>query len=537
MGLSQSIAEEAEAAGRIKNEKPIMVVIGNPPYSGESSNKTDFAMNLVAKYKFEPGGKIKLQERNPKWINDDYVKFIAFAEELIEKNGEGIVAMITNHGYLDNPTFRGMRWHLATTFDEIHVLDLHGNTKKKEVSPNGSKDENVFNIQQGVAIIVAVKTGKKKAAEFARVFHADLFGKREEKFKQLENQQQTLNEIPLDEKMLYFLGKNIEGKKEYDKYLSVNDLFTESNVGVVTSADAILVGNSEKDVMQNVELVKLSQADGKIYKRLARHEIDSNNIRPIAYRPFDNRYIYYATDVVERARIEIMRHFINGENVGLIASHLNRQASLGYFFITQKITDFHILDSAADSTSVFPLYLYHADGTRTSNLNRDTLKIFTHNLKNFYEPEDILDYVYAIFYSPKYRETYKEFLKTDFPRVPAPNDDKQFHRLAALGKQLRELHLLTSPIINNFITTYPMDGLNYVEAVLYKNSDVWINKYQYFGKVPEVVWNFYIGGYQPAQKWLKDRKGTKLTNEDIEHYQKIIVALTETDKVMKEIDL
>ncbi len=536
-GLSQSIADEAISAGKIKNEKPIMVVIGNPPYSGESSNKTDFAMNIVAKYKFEPGGKTKLQERNPKWINDDYVKFIAFAEEMIERNGEGIVAMITNHGYLDNPTFRGMRWRLVTTFDEIHVLDLHGNAKKKETTPEGGKDENVFDIQQGVAIMIAVKTRKKKPSELARVYHADLYGRREEKFKCLEKNEQSWQEISLDERMFFFTRKSNEGRSEYEKGIAINKLFMESNVGVVTAADAVLVGNSVKEVLKNVERAKLSQTEGKICKRLAKHEIEPGNVKPIAYRPFDNRYIYYSTDVVERARYEVMQHFLKGENVGLIASHLNRQMSLGYFFMTRIVTDFHILDSAADSTSVFPLYLYHDDGTRTPNFDRDLLKTFTRNLKKPYETEEVLDYIYAVLHSPKYRETYKEFLKIDFPRVPAPTDDEQFFRLAKLGKQLRELHLLTSSRIDDFVTTYSKNGSNVVEKIERKETDIWINREQYFGRVPEVAWKFYIGGYQPAQKWLKDRKGTALSNEDIEHYQKMIVALTETERIMREIEI
>ena len=257
--------------------------------------------------------------------------------------------------------------------------------------------------------------------------------------------------------------------------------------------------------------------------------------------------------MVDWGRFELMPNFLKGENIGLVASRLNRQASLGYFFVTKKITDFHILDSAADSTSAFPLYLYRDDGSRTPNFDIGTLKVFTQKLREPYEPEDILDYIYAVLHSPTYRETYKEFLKIDFPRVPCPKDDTSFRRFVVLGRELRSLHLMESPKLRDFITTFPVSGTNEVEKLRFvipapsvipaeagiqnpkKSGRVYINASQYFGDVPEVAWNFFIGGYQPARKWLKDRKGRTLTNEDIEHYQKIIVALTETGRIMIEI--
>jgi len=219
VGLAEAISEEAQAANAIKQDKPIMVVIGNPPYSGESFNKGAYAMKLVEKYKFEPGGKQKLKERNPKWINDDYVKFIAFAQEMISKNGDGIVSMITNHGYLDNPTFRGMRWNLVNTFSSIYILDLHGNVKKREIAPDGGKDENVFDIQQGVAIIVAIKN-KNKIKELADVFRADIWGKREKKFEfLLEKNIETVKweKIHLTTPSYIFLNKDAAVESEYKK--------------------------------------------------------------------------------------------------------------------------------------------------------------------------------------------------------------------------------------------------------------------------------------------------------------------------------
>jgi predicted helicase len=551
LGLSHAIAQEAQLAGKIKHEKPIMVVIGNPPYSGVSSNETDYANSLINKYKVEPGGNQKLQERKH-WLNDDYVKFIAFAEDLIEKTGDGVVAMITNHGYLDNPTFRGMRWHLAKTFDKIYVLDLHGNTKKKESAPDGGKDENVFEIQQGVAIIVAVKNGQKKKDELAEVFHGDIFGKRSVKFNQLNQDIISWGKIELDKKNLFFAKKNFAGEEKYSTFISVEKLFSLYTTGVVTMGDGFIVSQDSHEIFKRIEnfsanlyseeILNSEFSLGKNYAKWILGNRDSfgydqSKVIPFVYRPFDVRYTYFDSKLVWRPRENVMRNFLREQNVGLVASRLNRQASLGYFFMTNIVTDFHILDSAADSTSVFPLYLYHDDGTRTPNFDQEMLKKFTTNLRDSYTPEDVLDYIYAVFHSPTYRETYKEFLKIDFPRVPAPESDTQFHALAAFGKQLRELHLLTSPKVHDFITTFPFGGSGIVDKVAYKDGDVWINTEQYFGNVPKEAWEFYIGGYQPAQKWLKDRKGRMLSNEDIEHYQQMIVALVGTGKIMKEIDV
>ncbi|MFA5945731.1 MAG: type ISP restriction/modification enzyme [Patescibacteria group bacterium] len=556
LGLSDAIAKEAEAAGKIKHEKPIMVIVGNPPYSGESSNKTDYAMSLVAKYKFEPGGKEKLKERNPKWINDDYVKFIAFAEDMIEKTGEGIVAMITNHGYLDNPTFRGMRWHLAETFDKLYILDLHGNAKKKETSPDGSKDENVFAIQQGVSIIVAVKTGKKKIGAQAAVMHADLFGTRVNKFSTLNEDRICWIEIKLDEKFLFFANKNTEGKEEYDRGISITDLFLENSVGIVTGRDELTIDYSREDLWRRVQRfadldVEDARSEFHLGKDardwqvdLAQKDIRSNfsetKLESIYYRPFDVRWTYYTGNsrgFYCYPRYEVMQHFLKGENVGLDICRQNISQEFSHVFVTDRIADdSYVSNKSRERGYVLPLFIYREDGERVANFDPETIKQFTASLEELFDPENVLDYIYAILYSPAYRTKYMEFLKTDFPRVPVPENDKQFHALAEFGKQLRELHLLTSPKVHDFITTYPKEGSNLVEKLAYKDGNVWINANQYFGGVPEIAWNFYIGGYQPAQKWLKDRKGRALENKDIEHYQQMIVALAETDKIMKEID-
>lgn len=551
--FSSWLSDEADQANAIKRDAPVMVVMGNPPYSGESANKGEWIMNLMEDYKKEPGGKEKLKERNPKWINDDYVKFMRFGQHFIDKNGSGILAFINPHGFLDNPTFRGMRWNLLKTYDKIYTIDLHGNSKKKETAPDGSIDQNVFDIMQGVSINLFVKTGKKKEKELGKVFHYDLFGKRELKYDFLnEKNIKIINWIKLEpqEPELFFVPKDFKIKEEYDKGLSVNSLIPLNNVGIVTSNDSILINENRLELIEKV-------------KKYYNIQTDESLIKTISYRPFDNKSIYYDLKLIERGREKIMTHFLKSDNIGLV---LSKQcvSDWRYIFISKNIGEFNLTSTAGrfGSGSYFPLYLYQEtttqqsllnDNPRTPNLNMEIVNKMANEMGMYFSPEkpdynlqteetnqlypiDILDYIYAVLHSPSYREKYKEFLKIDFPRVPYPKNQRQFIDLVDFGSQLRQIHLLESPIVEKYITQYPEDGDNIVAKPVYKNGNVYINEVQYFANVPEVAWSLYIGGYQPAQKWLKDRKGRELSYEDILHYQKIIVALTETDRIMKEID-
>jgi len=539
------LSTEANEANQIKRDTPVMCVIGNPPYSGESANKGEWIMKLMEDYKKEPGGKERLNERNPKWINDDYVKFIRYGQHFIEKNGSGVLAFINPHGFLDNPTFRGMRWNLLKTYDKIYTIDLHGNSKKKETGPDGSIDQNVFDIMQGVSINFFIKTGKKKVNELGKVFHFDLYGKREVKYDFLNNNsiktvfyKELQNKAP----MYFMMQKDFNVEKIYEKGFIVNELFTLNNVGIVTSNDAVLINDNSNSLIKNVE---------DFYKI----EADKNLVINISYRPFDIKLIYYDVKRIERARENTMKHFINVKNIGLVVA---RQCvgNWQYIFISKLIGDFNLTGTAGryGSGNYFPLYIepnvqqtLDQQNHRTPNLKAEIVRQISEGLSLSFTPEkessdgtfapiDILDYIYAVLHSPEYREKYKEFLKIDFPRVPYPNDQNKFWQLVALGGELRQIHLLESPIVERYITQYPEDGSNIVEKPVYKDGHVYINEVQYFANVPLIAWEFYIGGYQPAQKWLKDRKGRELSFEDILHYQKIIVALSETDRIMKEVD-
>jgi predicted helicase len=547
------LSSEANEANFIKRDTPVMCIIGNPPYSGESANKGEWIMKLMEDYKKEPGGTEKLKERNPKWINDDYVKFLRYGQHFIEKNGSGVLAFINPHGFLDNPTFRGMRWNLLKTYDKIYTIDLHGNAKKKEISPDGSIDVNVFDIEQGVSINLFVKTGNKKPNELGKVFHYDLYGKRDFKYDFLsENSIKAINfkELPNVAPNYFFVNKNFEEQKKYDNGFSLSDFFILNNVGIATAKDAILIDNTKENLLKKVS---------DYYNTSAKIEV----VESISYRLFDDKFIYYDTKIVERAREKIMKNFLNKKNLGLT---LCKQFKTGdnYFhsFITNKIIESSFVSNrTSEITSVFPLYLYpetngqlstEIDEIRKPNFKPEIvaqiakklglefvademLKQVQHD-KTIFTPIDILDYIYAVLHSPTYRETYAAFLKIDFPKIPYPKDANTFWQLVKLGAQIREIHLLESNVVENYITQFNVIGDNNVEKIKFENGKVYINETQYFDNVPEIAWNFYIGGYQPAQKWLKDRKGNTLNFDDIFHYQKIIVALTETDRIMKEID-
>lgn len=546
-GVVDSIAQESRLASEVKNDTPIMVVMGNPPYSGESQNP-HYKGNDV--YKVEIGGKERLKEKNSKWINDDYVKFIRFAESMIEKNGEGIIAMITAHGYIDNPTFRGMRWHLRNTFDKLYVLDLHGNSNKKETAPDGSEDKNVFDIKTGVSIIFGVKKKTdQKTSDLAAVYTADIYGKRARKFEELSKGSIVnikWNELHTDANIWKVEGK---GKINYIKGFSVAELFPVTSVGIVTARDGFVIDDSKSALAARIQ--DFLELDGNLAKSkyqlkenekwkvstAQKHEFDELNIVPILYRPFDIKFIYYKKDFIERSRGKVMKHYLSGDNMGLIWVQRSPDKNQSpYIFVSKyPCVNGTIRSDSVSIDTTAPLYLYAENGKKVPNLNFKIVQEIE-VIVGTTTPEDILDYVYAVLHSPSYRTKYSEFLKSDFPRVPHPDNKEEFWKLVELGRHLRELHLLTHSSIQNRITTFPEGGTDIVVKPSYKNNRVYINDVQYWDGVPKEVWEFYVGGYQPAQKYLKDRKDKKLTTAEFENYEKMIVSLSETIKVMKEID-
>ena len=545
--LSKLFWGEADAANRIKEASPVMVILGNPPYSGHSANNGDWIKNLLrgkdtvtqqlCNNYFEVDGK-PLGEKNPKWLNDDYVKFIRFGQWRIERTGYGVLAFVTNHSYLDNPTFRGMRQSLMNTFDDIYVLDLHGNSKKKESCPDGSKDENVFDIQQGVSINIFVKhpNGNK---EKATIHHADLWGERDRKYNWLEENDLTTtqwNTLQPQSEFYLFVPQNNDLRAEYEKGWKVKDIFPVNSVGIVTGQDQKTIG--------------ITKEQAKILANS--HKIPEDAVVPILYRPFDRQFVVYDSKVVTRPRAKVMRHMLAGKNLGLLIS---RQVTnkFRHIFVSEQVSNFNAIDTAGKfgTGPFFPLYIYPENNVsepsvfekeqRIPNFYRNFIDDITEKLGYLPTPEATFHYIYAILHSPNYRDRYAEFLKIDFPRIPLTSNDEQFRQLADYGEQLVQLHLMTSPKLNNLITEFVEESdrtVNIGSATkAYSNGTVKLNKKcDRFTGVPESVWDFYVGGYQVCHKWLKDRKGRTLSDEDILHYQKIVVALKETIELMNQID-
>ena len=573
------LSAEANEANRIKRDTPVMVILGNPPYSVSSTNKGEWIQNLISDYKKN------LNERKIN-LDDDYIKFTRYGQYFIDKNGSGVLAYISNNSFIDGITHRQMRKNLLESFDKVYILDLHGNSKKKETAPDGSIDQNVFDIMQGVSINLFIKTGKKKADELGEVYHCDLFGRRKLKYDFLNKSEifnTKWNRLNYSEPYYFFVPKDFELESSYEKGFKINDIFKINSNGVETKCDALAIQFSNQKLQEitkdfkkeSVEYLKSKynekqDSSGWTFANAKASILnDVFSQVKINYRPFDTRETIITKNsggFIGRSRYEVMQHFLSS-NIGLIIPRQTAQ-DWRHVFITNKIFEGNFTASAKlfGTGNGFPLYLYpdsaeksqgfEYEGTnaeRVPNLNMeivnkigDDLGLYfsperpdyskqTEETNQFY-PEDLLDYIYAVLHSPTYREKYKEFLKIDFPRVPYPRDKKLFWQLVELGRELREIHLLESLAVNKFVTQYPVDGYNVVDKPVYKNGNVHINVNQYFANVPEVSWNFYIGGYQPAQKWLKDRKGRALDFEDILHYQKIIVALSETDRLMREVD-
>ena len=630
--LGKFISDEANAAADIKGNLPILVVMGNPPYSGISANRSQIT-ELVQRFRFD-GGTRKPLLRNGRpvyskkvrrtfigqliedykrvdgqplaerkqWLQDDYVKFIRFAQWRIERTGHGILGFITNHGYLDNPTFRGMRQSLLDTFGEIFVYDLHGSSKKKQASPDGGKDENVFDIQQGVSILLCVKL--PGSTRQAQVYHGDLWGVRESKYKTLDETEVASTKwkkLTPTTPMYFFTPQYSEFSTEYQQGLALSEIFPLSGVGCVTARDSLTIGLSQDEMWEKVKTFasltpEAARAtfslgdDARDWKvQTAQQDVRSSGpekrlISRILNRPFDLRYTYYtghARGFYASPCSAIMQHMLETGNIGLVCS---RFVEIGrgfeHVFCTNSLVQHHSV-TLKEVNYLFPLYICSSRDTRgTASMfqgRRPNLKaeFITETEKRLrlrfvpdgrgdkrktFGPEDIFNYIYAIFHSPTYRIRYAEFLKSDFPRVPLTSDVNLFRFICGLGAQLVALHLLESPTLTKPIARYPVNGSNLVEkgfpkflspgepepgtGTPLKAGRVYINSSkpqtltdgQYFEGVPPEVWNFHIGGYQVCEKWLKDRRGRTLSYDDLEHYGKIVTALQETIRLMAEID-
>ncbi len=562
-----SISEESHLAGKVKREQPILVILGNPPYAGHSSNIGDWISREIKVY-YQVDGK-PLGEKNPKWLQDDYVKFIRFAQWKIDRAGEGVLGFITNHSYLDNPTFRGMRQSLMNSFDEIYILDLHGNSLKKEKCPDGSKDENVFDIQQGVSIALFVKRKDKK--DSCKVFHSETWGLREQKYRWLlKNDINTTKWKRLSPKSEFylFIARDERLLKEYESYPKITDIFIQNSVGIVTARDKLTIKWTKDDVWTTVlNFSKLDPENARTVYKLGKDVrdwkvefaqkdlkdsgLDLGKIVPILYRPFDIRYTYYtgkSRGFLCMPRPEIMHHMLK-ENLALITSRLTKGETFKHVQVSSNIVEVICMSPKTSNNGfVFPLYLYPILGKkdlfshmeiserREPNINQVLLTTLKETFKKAPTPEDIFFYIYAVLYSNIYRSKYSEFLKLDFPRIPFTKDYKLFIKMGDYGKRLVDLHLLKSPEINPPIAKFQGKGDNKIEKLRYEHTRLFINESQYFEGVEPEVFEYQIGGYQVCEKWLKDRKERKLSLDEIKHYCNIITAIQKTIEIQKVID-
>ncbi|MDH7511510.1 MAG: N-6 DNA methylase [Clostridiales bacterium] len=573
-----SLSEESHLAGRVKKETPILVIMGNPPYSGHSANRGPWIDDLLKKgYTLSDGTKDDgyyqvdgkaLGEKNPKWLQDDYVKFIRFAQWKIDQAGEGVLGFISNHSYLDNPTFRGMRQSLMKSFDEIYVLDLHGNCLKKEKCPDGSKDENVFDIMQGVAIALFIK--KKGTKKGCPVHHSEVWGLREKKYGWLEKKDiktTKWEKISPKSEFYLFIPREERLLKAYEKYLKITEIFNLYGVGMTTARDKFVIHGNKAELLARIARFKNSRlSDGDLHAffqiikkkgwdiRKAWHMLQSipdsdldKYALPVLYRPFDSQWIFYHDSVVWRTVKRVMQHMMQ-ENLGLITSRQMDKSGIQPIFITVSIIDAHSITSAVSISNLFPLYLYSDENKeglfsnkikpekRKPNIDLKILRALAEGYRKEPAPEEIFYYIYAVLYSNTYRTKYAEFLKIDFPRVPFTKGYRLFCRMVEFGNKLVELHLLKSRELEHPVARFRGKDENKVEKVRYEKGRAYINDDQYFEDVRPEVWEYQIGGYQVCAKWLKDRKGRKLSLPDIKHYCKIVTALENTIAVQNEID-
>jgi hypothetical protein len=573
----EPLAHEAKAVNEIKWYKRFTVVIGNPPYSGVSANNSETAVRLVDAYKFVDGE--PLGERKH-WLQDDYKKFVRIAQIKIETAGAGIVGYITNHGYLDDPTARGMRRSLMQSFPTIHLLDAHGSLKKREVCPDGTTDQNLFDIEPGVSIGLFHKAMGPNPAGLVK--HAHLWGLETAKSRFLASHQlSTTDWIALDPKPRFYLFTPSDSSlaAEYENSVRLVDVFSVSTVGCVTARDGLTIHWNADDVWNTVadfaslpvETARTKYELGKDVRDWtvegAQRDVRASGptkslVAPVLYRPFDQRFTYYtgqSRGFIGQPQPKVMRQFLRGPNLGLSIGRQGQAADTDEWsvvFCTKFFTEFNLFRRGGNNLN--PLYAYPADNDgqrqlssalrRSPNLTPSFLKALAtrlelrqadeYGLPAGLTPEDIFYYAYAVFHSPGYRSRYAEFLKIDFPRLPLTGNLELFRALARLGDELVALHLLESPKLEKPITKFIGPASPVVDKITYEDTTVWLGKAKTTGfrGVPEPVWNFHIGGYQVCEKWLKDRKGRTLTTDDIAHYHKIVVALSETIRLMAEID-
>ena len=580
-----ALAHEAEAVNAIKRDQRFTVVIGNPPYSKSSQNQGQWIAGIMEGYK----DTVRTTETQIQALSDDYSKFLRLGHFTLERSDVGLLSYITNNGYLDGPLFRDMRRSMFTFFEDIAIHNLHGDSRKQFSPPDAMGDENVFDIQQGVAI--AVFQRQQPSNSVGNVRYAEIWGNRQERYQALQQRSSVHCDCErLEPTAPFFLFIPVvrDLEAEFHAGWHLYDVFGTGNrqvdnhesygAGFVTQQDNFAIGFTERDLVDNVlTFLDPHVGDEALWERFgfcstnqwsfdrAKQELKGVDIpsrtRRCLYRPFDYRFTVFDRNICTIIRRRITFQF-DKKNLGLLTTRRVTRLPYNNVIVTDHYAEYKVA-SHDRNTIVFPLWI-EADestisrelfkNTRRLNLNPAFLQALaqrfclpqqsTHGLPEALTPEDIFYYIYAVPHSPTYRSRYGEFLKIDFPRLPLVGSMDIFLELVQIGGELVALHLMESPKLDDHITTLVGSGDFQIKKVSYSDETVWVDKAKTrgFRGVPEEVWNFHIGGYQVCEKWLKDRgpkkgnPGRMLTDEDIDHYQKIVVALSETLRIMQEID-
>lgn len=513
---------ENALAETVRKDGKINVVIGSPPFHADSKNQNEWIMALMEDYKKEPDSTERLRERNPKLINDDYVKFIRLAEDIVKKQDNAVIAYIIPFSYASNLTFRGMRWNLLKQFSEIYILDLHGNVMGRDAADSSERDENILDIQLGVCVSFFVKK-KDENTDFAKVYYSDFSGSREAKYRFLLNADFgdiRWTEVNPVSPYYFFKPVDLSQADEYGKGISLADLFPAYLGGVKTHDDGNLISftpyNTGCDYLYD-------------------------------YRPFDIRHINYDRRKVSRDRFDIMRHMIGHENYGLVMDRQVVTDNWSHIQVVRHMIDNRLHYSNRGIPVLCPMFLYE-NGVEKPNINPEIVNMISEKIglsfsesltdaEDKYDMLDLFDYSYGVLNSQLYIEKYIDLLKIEFPRVPVPNGNEMFQRIASYGKQLRKLHLLEEDIGNPLGIKYEGDGDNVVSTRKLKQEGLFINRTQLFTNVTEEIWDFCYGGYHGLQKWFKDRNGMKLSESDIQHVIKVLNVFACTISIREDLDV
>ena len=583
------ITDHQESSGIGRTNMPVMVILCNPPYSRHSLNKGEGITQLVRDYLQVKDGLI--EEKNIKGLQDDYVKFFRFAQWKIDQNGSGIMGFITNNSYLESPTFRGMRYSLLKSFDEIYIINLHGTARKVDKNDD---DENIFDVGQGIAIGFFIKRKRTRRVKqvpvdlICKVFYSSMKGSRESKFDRLEkfkagNYKNVGWErvFPVEKFYLFTPGKQVD---IYRQFIKLTDIFPVHSVGIVTARDKLSIKWSEEEMYKTV--LDFTRADETVarqdfitgkdtrdwqvkaaQKDIIESGIDRNKIVPILYRPFDIRCTYYtgkSRGFICMPRPGVMRHMLQG-NIGLISV---RQVSsttgrFSHVLVTDTIIESRVTSSQNGIAYIFPLDIYVFPGEKNKKNDFNLYDIFPGikdmprqpNINtNIYErlheifgrnklpsSRQIFYYIYAILNSSIYRERYRDHLKIDFPRVPFDVKPGLFMKLSGLGEVLVDIHLMKSLDLDYTFSKFEVVGDNLVKKPIFTfttggDGRVYINETQYFSDISKEIWEFEVCGYQVLQKWLKERRNRVLSPGEILHYIKICRAIQLTIDYQQQID-